>query len=117
MSSSRDTSVAVPPDLAAELASVADSENRQTADIVRDALEDYLEGYRWRRDADRAFARAKQLGLSGDGAGPTPEYLGAFRARIAEGLTSARAGNLVDGDEVFARLNSELDGLPGQGRS
>ena len=31
------------------------------------------------------------------------------RRKVAEGVAQARLGKLVDGDEVFARLESELD--------
>lgn len=31
------------------------------------------------------------------------------RRKITEGLADLRAGRVVDGDEVFARLRSELD--------
>ena len=31
------------------------------------------------------------------------------RAKIAAGVESARAGRLVDGDEIFAQLEAELD--------
>ena len=31
------------------------------------------------------------------------------RSKIAEGVAQAKAGQLVDGEEVFARLEAELD--------
>ena len=31
------------------------------------------------------------------------------RSKIAEGLAQAKAGRLVDGEDVFARLEAELD--------
>jgi antitoxin ParD1/3/4 len=38
-----------------------------------------------------------------------------IRSKIAAGLESAKAGRLVDGEEVFARLEAELDEMEQRG--
>lgn len=38
-----------------------------------------------------------------------PRHAAMIRSRIAEGVASARAGRLVDGDGVFARIRAELN--------
>jgi predicted transcriptional regulator len=44
-------------------------------------------------------------------AAPSPEYRLALREKIAQGMASARAGRLTDGEAVFARHFAELDAL------
>jgi hypothetical protein len=42
---------------------------------------------------------------------PSPEYRSVLREKIAQGMASARAGRLTDGEAVFARHFAELDAL------
>ncbi len=44
-----------------------------------------------------------------DSEAPDPRHGATIRARIVEGIASARAGRLVDGDSVFARIRVELN--------
>lgn len=44
-----------------------------------------------------------------DAEAPDPRHAATIRSRIAEGIASARAGRLVDGDSVFARIRAELN--------
>ncbi len=40
---------------------------------------------------------------------PDTRHATTIRARIAEGMASANAGRLVDGEAVFARIRAELN--------
>ena len=42
---------------------------------------------------------------------PSSEYQQAIREKVAQGMASAKAGRLVDGEAVFTRLYAELDAL------
>ncbi len=98
--------VSVPLALVAEVQAVADEEHRDAADVVRDALEDYLEARRWRQHTSRE--RAQVLGLPNDEERLTPEYRKAVREKIAPGLRSLREGKGVDGEVFMAQMDAEL---------
>ena len=40
---------------------------------------------------------------------PDPRHAAMIRSRIAEGIASAQAGRLVEGDTVFTRIGAELN--------
>jgi predicted transcriptional regulator len=112
---SSNTDLTIPPALAAAIQAVAEDEHRPAADVVRDALEGYLEGRGWRRRSEQELSRARELGLPNDDVPLTQEYRQTIREKIAEGLASAQQGRLVDGEAVFARIDAELDELERQG--
>lgn len=85
-------------------------------DVLRDALESYLECRRWEREAAEATAKARALVLPDDDGAPSAEYRQTVREKISAGLASARAGRLLDGEGVFARLTAKLDELERQDR-
>jgi len=58
--------VSLPSSLVAELQAAAREEHRSATEVVRDALEGYLEARRWRLNADNDLARARELGLPDD---------------------------------------------------
>ena len=66
MSPGSSAQVLIPRGLATELQAAADEEHRSAAEVVRDALEGYLEARRWRLNADTEQARARELGLPDD---------------------------------------------------
>jgi hypothetical protein len=101
--------------LAAEVQAAAEEEHRAAADVLRDAVVGYLENRRWRlREEDLRHAR--ELGLADDDTFVADEYRRTIGERIAEGLASARQGQLVDGDAVFVRIEAELSALAAQDR-
>ena len=59
---------------------------------------------------------ARALGLPDDDQPLTDAYRQTLRDKIAQGLTSARQGKLVDGEAVFARIEAELVELDKQDR-
>ena len=110
-----ETDLAIPPALWAEIEAAADEQHRPAADVVREALEGYLEGRRWRRHSEGEQARALALGLSDDGP-LTGEYREAIRGKIAQGLRSLREGKGTDGETFFAEMEAEFEELERQGR-
>ena len=114
--SGKNDSLSVPPDLLAEVEATAERERRSSADVLRDALESYLACRRWDRDAAQDRAKARELGLPDDDAPPSAEYRRSIREKIAAGLASARAGRLLDGEDVFASIHAELDEIERQSR-
>jgi hypothetical protein len=109
-----DTALIIPSALAAEIRAAAKDEHRPAADLVRDAFESYLEARHWRLQAAQEMARARELGLPVDNVKITSEYRETVREKIAQGLESARRGNLVEGEAVFDRINAELDEIERQ---
>jgi hypothetical protein len=98
----------LPPDLLADVESVAAEDNRPAADVLIDLVWHGLEARRWQVHSAGEFQRARELGLTDDDQPMTEEYRQTIRKKIAEGLASARQGKFVDGDTVFARINAEL---------
>jgi predicted transcriptional regulator len=111
-----DAQVSIPPALATELQAAADEERRPATEIVRDALEGYLEARRWRLDADQELIRARELGLLEDDVPLTAEYSGAVSDKIARGVRSLRDGKGTDGEAFFATMEAEFEELAQQGR-
>ena len=109
------TQVSIPPALVTELQAAADEEHRSAAEVVRDALESYLEARRWRLSADQELARARELGLPDDEVPLTPEYRQAIREKIAQGVRSLREGKGADGETFFAKMEAEFEELDRQG--
>ena len=107
--------VLIPPGLATELQAAADEEHRAPAEVVRDALEGYLEARRWRLNADKELARARELGLPDDDVPLTEEHRQTMREKIAQGICSLREGKGADGEAFFARMEAEFEELERQG--
>ena len=114
MTPGSDTDLAIPPALAAEIQAAADDEQRPAAEVVRDALEGYLENHRSRL-RERGSQRARELGLPDDDVPFTPEYRQIIREKIALGVRSLRDGKGADGDAFFAKLEAEFEELERQG--
>ena len=110
-----DLDVAIPAALMAEMEAAADEEHRPVADVLRDAVDGYLENRRWRL-AEEDLKTAHKLGLTEDDMSPTDEYRRSIRDKIAAGLASAKAGRLTDGEAVFVRIEAELSGLEAKER-
>lgn len=111
-----DTRVSLPSTLVAELQAAAREEHRSATEIVRDALEGYLDARRWRLNADNDLARARDLGLPDDDVPLTPEHCESIRQKIAHGVRSLRAGKGADGEAFFAEMEQEFEELGRQGR-
>jgi len=54
----------VPPALAAEIQTAAEEQHRPVLDVLRDAVEHYLEEQRWQRTLAYGAERAKAIGLT-----------------------------------------------------
>ena len=61
-------------------------------------------------------ARLPDVPLVDPDEAPSPEYRLALRDKIAQGMASAHAGRLTDGEAVFARHYAELDALEADAR-
>lgn len=57
-------SIHMPSDLLAQVQAVAQEEHRTTDEVIRDALERYLENHRWQRLYAYGEQRARALGLT-----------------------------------------------------
>ncbi len=55
--------VSLPPDLLREAEQVAREENRSKSELVRDALQLYIEERRWRKVQREISARAQAVGI------------------------------------------------------
>lgn len=108
--------IPLPPTLVAEVRTIANEEHRPAADVLRDLVECALAERRWKAEEEQTFARARELGLPDDDAPLTDEYRRTIREKIAEGLTSARSGRLVDGEAAFARIFARIDEDDRQGQ-
>ena len=115
MKPSSDTQVSIPPTLIAEVQAAADEEHRPADDVVRDALESYLERRRWRLHSEQEEARARELGLPDDDVPLTAGYRQGIREKIAQGLRSLREGKGTDGEAFFATMETEFEELERQG--
>ena len=58
-----DSSIAISPSLLAEIQAAADEEKRPVEEVLREAIESYLENRRWQRILDYGQQRARELGL------------------------------------------------------
>lgn len=54
----------LPPSLLAEVQAAADEEHRPSAELVREAIERYLQDRRWQRLVAYGQTRARELGLT-----------------------------------------------------
>lgn len=63
MSATAETLI-VPPALAAEIQAAADEQHRPAVEVLRDAVERYLDEQRWQRVLDYGASRATELGLT-----------------------------------------------------
>jgi predicted transcriptional regulator len=88
----------VPPDLAERITAQADAQGRDTGELLRDAIETFLDS--GTPDFDTA-----------------PRHRDRIRRAIEEGRASAQSGPLVDGEAAFARTLAHLDELERQGRT
>ena len=55
MKPARDIAMAIPPTLMAKIRNAANEEHRSATDVLRDALELYLEARQWRQHSDHEF--------------------------------------------------------------
>jgi Arc/MetJ-type ribon-helix-helix transcriptional regulator len=59
-----ESNIALPPALLAEIQAVAAEEKRSAAEVLRDAVERYLENRRWQQLVSYGRERARELGLT-----------------------------------------------------
>jgi predicted transcriptional regulator len=102
-----DVALVIPTDLAAEMREIARRDHRPTLDVVRDAVEAYLEVRRSGGPAPSDGTEDHQ---------PSAEYREVMRDKIAAGMRSLREGKGVDGEAFFAAMDSELELLERQGQ-
>ena len=107
-------SLTIPPALAAEIQAAANDEQRPAVEVVRDALEGYLENRRWQQ-REQDLQAARDLGLPDDDVPLTPEYRQTIREKIAQGVRSLRAGQGMDGEAFFANMDAEFEAIGRQG--
>jgi Arc/MetJ-type ribon-helix-helix transcriptional regulator len=108
------TDLAIPAALVAEIQTAADDEHRPATEVVRDALEGYLENRRWRL-RELASQRTRELGLPDDELPLTAEHRATMREKIAQGVRSLRDGKGADGDAFFAKIEAQFEVLERQG--
>jgi hypothetical protein len=78
-----DTKLTIPPALAAEIQAAADEEHRPALAVLRDAIEGYRKGQRWRRTLAYGAERAKALGVT---EADVPRLIAAYRREQRQGL-------------------------------
>lgn len=103
-----DASVTIPLTLLAELQAEADKEHRSAHELLRDLLERGLRERRWDAHVKQERQRARDSGLPSDDQ-PMTDDGQSIHDKISQGLASARAGRLVDGDAFMALMQAELD--------
>jgi hypothetical protein len=81
-----DTSLAIPPALAAEIQAAADEEHRPALDVLRDAIDGYRREQRWRRTLAYGAQRAGALGLT---EADVPRLIAEYRQEKRRGLHGA----------------------------
>jgi hypothetical protein len=81
----KDTDLAIPPALQAELQAAADEEQRPVLDVLRDAVESYRKEQRWRRTLAYGADRARALGLTET---DVPRLIAEYRQEKRQGLHS-----------------------------
>ena len=59
-----DSVIAIPPSLLTEIEAAANEEKRPVEEVLREAIERYLENRRWQRILDYGQQRARELGLT-----------------------------------------------------
>ncbi len=74
--------LAVPPDLLAEIRAAADEEQRPADDVLRDAVKRYVRDTRWQRTLAKGQARARALGFTEE---DVPRLIAEFRAEKRQG--------------------------------
>jgi uncharacterized protein YicC (UPF0701 family) len=111
-------SLAIPPDLLAEIEAEAEAEHRPAGEVLRDVIERGLSEQRWQAHAEREDQRARELGILDDeDAQPmTDAYRETIREKIAQGVRSLREGRVTDGAAFMARMDAELAELERQGQ-
>ena len=109
-------SLTVPRALAKAVQEAAREEHRPVADVLRDAIDSYLEKRDWQLRADQEHASGQALGLPDDAMPLTPEYRQTLRAKIDQGLRSLREGRAADGEAFFAQMEAEFEDLARHGR-
>jgi predicted transcriptional regulator len=112
-----ETQVLIPPALATELQAAADEEHRPTADVVRDALEAYLEARRWRLSADKELARARRLGLPDDDVPLTEAHRQTMCEKIAQGSPPCARGREPTAKRSLPGWKQNSRSLSGKGVS
>jgi len=83
MKPSSDTTLTIPPALAAEIQAVADEEHRPAIEVLRDAVEGYRKEQRWRRTLAYGADRARALGVT---EAEVPRLIAAYRREQQQGL-------------------------------
>ena len=78
-----DTTLTIPPALAAEIQAVADEEHRPAIEVLRDAVEGYRKEQRWRRTLAYGADRARALGVT---EAEVPRLIAAYRREQQQGL-------------------------------
>jgi hypothetical protein len=86
MTPSDDTSLAIPPALAAEIQAAADEEHRPALEVLRDAIEGYRREQRWRRTLAYGAQRANAPGLT---EADVPRLIAEYRQEKRRGLLGA----------------------------
>ena len=59
-----DHTITIPPSLIAEIQAAADEEKRPAEEMLREAIEHYLENRRWQQLISYGQQRARELGLT-----------------------------------------------------
>jgi metal-responsive CopG/Arc/MetJ family transcriptional regulator len=59
-----ETKIAIPPALLAEIQAAAEEEKRTPVEVLREAVERYLENRRWQQLVSYGRERARELGLT-----------------------------------------------------
>jgi len=111
-------SLAIPPDLLANIQAAAEQADRSASDMLRDVIERGLNEEAWQAHATKEYQRARKLGIleEGDDRPMTDEYRRVIREKIAQGVGSPREGRVTDGAAFMARMDAELAELERQGR-
>ena len=109
-------SLALSPALQAQIEAAAAEEHRPAGEVLREAVERYLQTQHGNLHAEWELQQGRDLGLPSDDPPLTPEYRRTIREKIEQGLESVRQGRVVDGEAVFARIEAELVELEHSGR-
>ena len=59
-----ENNIAIPPSLLAEIQAAAEEEKRPAEEVLREAIERYLENRRWQQLVSYGQQRARELGLT-----------------------------------------------------
>ena len=108
--------IPLPSTLVAEVRTIAATEHRAVADVLRDLVEGALADRRWKAHAEQELAHARQAGLPDDNLKLTEDYRQVLQQKIAQGVRSLREGRVTDGEAFMARMDAELAAIERQGR-